>query len=268
MFAPIHAIESACRQNVPALKNILLVDPYDLQVQPSWWLLPNFESLQFKESRGALELGHNLLSGRLVERATDTPQGELYELALSAEVRNVRLEVEYLRAKLRNRRIHVVATYRNGLQRFIPNMRLLATGDSGDRSNKNGYQFQGTARMFRPAPFVDSPPPVITGIVIPPAVNPPSEGGSVSVTQVTTTSPSYVFTLPVGKLLLCVFIKSTAGQTVNIGTTAGDYDLTGPVEITAGQWAILGDNIWHADTATPIYISGLAGTNTLKFYVI
>lgn len=253
---------------MPALKSIHLVDPYDLEVQPSWWLLPNFASLQFKESRGALTLEHTLLSGRLSDRTLESAAGDIVEVNLQAEVKNVRLEVEYLRAKIMNRRIHVLATYRNGLQRWAPYMRILPAGDSGDRGSKNGYIFQGSTRMYRPAPFVASPPPVITGIVIPPPVNPPSGSGGASVTQVTTTTPTYVFSLPAGKLLLCVYIKSTAGQTVSMGLSSGGYDLAGPVDMTSGQWALLGDNVWHADTITPIYISGLVGTNTIKFYVL
>lgn len=267
MFAPIHTIEGYCRPAAPGLNSIRLVDPFDLQVQPSWWTLPNFASLQFKPGRGAFDLGADLLSGQLVERATDTAMGEVYDATVNFTIRNIRIEVEYLRAKMLNRRFHVIVTYRNGVQRYLPYTRLLATGNSGNRSERNQYQYTGTTRLCKPFPFLGATPPIITGIVIPPAVNPPV-GSGVSVSEVTTTSGSYTFALPAGKLLMVVYAKSNVAQTVQIGTTSGGYELSGPLDMTSGQWALLGDNIWYAESITPIYISGLQGTNTLKFYVI
>lgn len=267
MFASLHTIEAACAPLAPGLRTIQVVDPNDLVVQPSWWLLPAFEALQYKPGRGAFPLKHTILSGKITERALESAAGDVFEVTLSAAIRNVRAEVDYLRAKMRNRRFHVLAFYSNGLQRYVPNMKFSTTSDSGDRSSQNGYTFQATARLWRPAPVVAALSPVMPGSVIPPVVNPTVEGG-VTVTQISVSSSIYTFTIPAGKLLLCVYAKSSAGQTVQIGTTAGDWNLSGPLEMTANTWALLGDNLWHADTATPIYISGLAGTNTLKFYIL
>lgn len=252
----------------PAIRSLQVVDPYDLEVQPSWWLLPAFDALQYRAGAGAYTISHNLLSGKLTERQSESQAGDVFEVTLSAAIRNVRSSVDYFRAKTANRRLHVLAFYADGQQRFVPYMKFLSTSDSGDRSSPNGYTFQATARLWRPAPLVAQLSPIVPGTGLPPVVNPPAEAGGTQVMQVTVTGGTYTFTVPAGKLLLCVYAKSTAGQTVVIGTTAGDYNLSGPVEMTANTWALMGDNIWHADIATSIYISGLQGTNTLKFYIL
>ncbi len=194
--------------------------------------------------------------------------GDVFEVTLSAVVRNQRSEVDYFRGKIANRRFHVLGVTRTGQQRFVPNMKLLFNSDTGDRSNPNGYTLQGTARLWKPVPVVDTISPVVPGTGLPPVINPPLNPGGVTITEVTVTGGAYTYNLPGGKLLLCIYAKSTAGQNILVGTSPGDYNLSGPVETTANTWALLGDNLWHADTATPIYISGLAGTNTLKFYIL
>lgn len=245
-----------------------MIDPADLQDQPRWWLLPAFEQLQFKPGRGAYPLSHKLLSGRIQERQVESVAGDVFEVTLSAVIRNLRSEVDYLRAKISNRRLHVVGITRSGQQRFVPHMKFSIAADTGDRSNQNAYTVQGAARLWRPAPLVELLSPVVSGTVIPPVTNPPVTGGSVSITEVTVTGSTYTYSLPAGKLLLCVYAKGSSGQTLLVGTTSGGYDLSGPLEITANTWALLGDNLWHADSSTPIYISGLQGTNTLKFYIL
>ncbi len=268
MFVPLHTIEDACAAAPPSIRRIQIADTNDLSAQPTWWLLPAFEALQWKAGRGAYNLPVQNLSGRLTERQVDSAAGDVFEVTLSAVIRNVRSEADYLRAKMRNRRFHVLAHYASGIQRFVPHMKFFISPDSGDRTSPNAYTLQATARLWRPAPLVATLSPVMPGGGTPPVVNPPAEQGGVTVTNVTVTTSTYTFTVPAGKLLLCMYAKSSAGQTVLIGTTPGDYNLGGPAETTANTWALLGDNIWHADTATPIYISGLAGTNTLKFYIL
>jgi len=267
MLPTLHAIERSCTRVEGSLTQIILIDPDDLEELPDYFLIPNVEALNFKSGKSAWAFGKDRLRGRL-EDNTNTAEagGDFFEYILTATVRNIRLDVEYLRMKLMNRRIHIVATYGDGLQRFLPYMRLSASGDSGERTaSRNQYTFKGVARLDRPASLVDTELSGSIGGGVPD----PGEGESlVTPVVITTTDPTYIYEVAAGKLVTAIWIRSDAAQTVQIGTSAGGNQLGGPGTFASNEPGLFGSNLLRPTTPTNIYFSGLVGNNTIEIWLL
>jgi hypothetical protein len=219
MLPTLHALERSCTRVPGAIKQIVLIDPDDLEELPAYYLLPNVAGLSFKSGKSAWAFRHDRFRGRLEDTTnTDSEAGDYFEYTLTATVRNIRLDVEWLRAKLMNRRIHAVATYANGTQRFLPWIRISAAGDSGESlTARNQYTFRGVCRLDRPAPLIDA---VIEGTPGEPGdPAPPTE--FVTPVTINTTDAAYTYQVPAGVLLTAIWIRSNQAQTVLIGTTNG-----------------------------------------------
>lgn len=267
MLPQLHSIERSCSRVPGALTEIILIDPADLEEIPDYFLLPNVAALNFKPGKSGWAFQHDRLRGRLEDNTnTDQDAGDYIEYVLSCTVRNIRLDVEYLRMKLLNRRIHVVAKYGDGLQRFIPYMRLSAAGDSGERpTSRNQYTFRGLARLDKPAPLIDTE---LSGSIGGGAPTPSDPGSTVEPVVITTSASTYIYSVPAGKLLTAIWVRSDAGQTVQIGTSAGGDQLGGPATLSANEPALFGSNILRPTTNTNIYFSGLAGNNTIEIWLL
>lgn len=264
MLPQLHAIERQCSRIPGALKQIVLIDPDDLQELPDYYVLPNVAELLFKPGKTAFTFQHDRANGRLEDtQTTDNRAGDIFEYTLSCTIRNIRLDVDYLRAKLINRRIHVVATYQDGSQRFLPYMRLSSGSDSGEsRSARNGYSFKGVARLHRPAVFIAAE--ITGGGDVPDTGTTPA----VSPVSISTSASTYTYLVPAGKLVTAIWVKSDASQEVQVGTTSGGWEIGGPAAADAGDPIIFGSNLLRPETSTPIYFSGLAGNNTIEIWLL
>jgi hypothetical protein len=85
---------------------------------------------------------------------------------------------------------------------------------------------------------------------------------------ITTSASSYTYTVPAGKLLVGISVKGTANQTVWAGTSAGGFELGGPIDVLAGEWQTFGAAMRRFNSSTPIYLSGLTGTNTIEVWLL
>ncbi len=267
MFPELHAIERTCSRTPGSIKSIVLIDPGDLASQPDWHLLPSIDDLDFSPGAGAYAFETDRLTSRLDDSTPDDNAGDFFRYNLTARLRTVRAEVELLRAKIVNRPLHVVATYYNDEQRFVPNMRLRFTGDSADRpSGRNGYQVTGTARLLKPAPFLNATVDVIGGPYVPP--DPTDIGSGVTLVELTVTDPTSSYAIPSGKWLVGIEIRSTDAQTASVGLTAMGEELGGPNEMDALQvWTVEGNSV-PTFTSSTIYFSGLEGTNSIKLWLL
>lgn len=267
MFPELHAVERICTRTPGSLKRIVLIDPDDLASQPDWHLLPSIGDLDFSPGAGAYAFEDDRLTARLDDTTEDAPAGDFFQYTLTARLRTVRAEMELFRAKIVNRRLHVVATYYNDEQRFVPNMRLRARADSAERpSGRNGYVFTGTARLYKPAPFLNATVDVIGGPYVP-----PEEGETLGVTlvEITATDPTYTYAVPSGKWVDGIEIRSTDAQTIKIGTTAGGEEITGmPVTLTALQSYIANGALIDTFGTHTIYFTDLAGTNSIRIWLL
>lgn len=263
MLCDYDDITRLCQPPAGALKAIQFFDPDDLSEQPKWYALPNFESLSFPSGHRPYVIEYDRLSGTLLEKhVANSPVGDYFEASLSCTVRGIRLDVEYIRRKLMNRRVHVLVTYQDDLQRFIPNMRLTADGTSGDRGSKNAYSFTGSARYLTPAPTINS------------ALTPPDSGGGggseesmAAPVTLTTTGSTTSYTVPAGKLLVAIVILGDTTETVSVGTSPGGTDITEQFSVTGGESGTLAVGNLYEAVDTTIYFSGLAGNNTIKIYL-
>lgn len=265
MVPTLHDIRKACPRVLGGLKTLQLVDPNDLQTQPGAGLSPGIEGLNFKVGKRAYVFEQDRFSGSL-DSDTDTshPAGDFLTWRLTATVRNVREEVDRLRAKLLNRRIHVLATYQDNFQRVVPWMHLSAGDTSGKRAtDRQGYTFSGLCRTIIPTPAIYTP--------ISPDPD-PGGGGSTGTTMTTTTSdPTVTVSVPAGKLLKCIAVNTDTPQTLSLGTTPDGIDLLDNVPVLppgVGNpgWPVLGENLLYAAVETDIYFSGLSGSNTIILF--
>lgn len=266
MFPELHVLERICTRSPGSLKALALIDPDDLATQPYWHLDPNIDALDFKSGKAAYALQDDRLTGRLEDNTTDNVAGDFFDYTLTARARLVRAEVELLRAKLRNRRVHVAATYYNGAQRLLPYMRIRARADSADRpAGRNGYTITGTLRLLKPAPFVGATIEVIGGPYVPPD---PGSTGGVEPIILATSDSNYTYNVAAGKWLVGVEIRGDSPQTVSVGFTPGGDEFGGTMGLDALQaWTIEGNSI-QSFTSTNIYFSGLDGNNTIKIWLL
>lgn len=262
----LHSVERACARVPGGLKSIKLIDPNDLETKPAWNVSASAGSLDFLPGKAAYTLEPDKLVARLeCETIITSAAGDFNEYRLTAGIRAIRPTVESLIAKLMNRRVHVVVTYRDDLQRFLPYMRLSSRNDSGNvYTDKQGYNFTGVTRLIMPGPGVggniaEVAPPVTDGGT--------DTTGAVTVTETTTTEPIYTTLIPAGKWLLGWEIRSDEDQTVSAGLTSGGNELDGPVDVAALQWWIGQGNDMPTSTSYNIYFSGLTGTNTIKIWL-
>jgi hypothetical protein len=262
----LHALERSCERALPGVKSLALIDPDDLTAQPTWYLQPNIAALSFKPGKAAYAFEADLLSARLVgDPDTGSQSGDFHNYRLTANVRTLVGTVDYLRAKLMNRRTHVVVTYRNGSQRFVPNMRLSATDDSGSRGNgQNGYTFNGAARLLGPAPWLAGEFDVIGGPIESGGELTP---GAVNLVEISTSASTYTYAIPAGYLLSAWELTGSDAQTVSLGSTALGDELGGPVDLTALQTWVGTGNVLPS-TGYNIYFSGLTGSNTIKLWLL
>lgn len=256
----LHAVEKACKRVPGGLKKLSIVDPADLATPAKWNVSQSLDALEFLPGKAAYVFEKDLLSGRL-EGDTDTGNaaGDFFSYRLTATVRAIRGTVESFRAKLINRRVHVVATYRDGLQRLCPYMRLSAKDDSGSWNAYQGYTFTGVSRLLLPGPglggnVAENP----TGNMVP---------GTIVHTD-TTTGSTWSYEIPADRLLVVVFVYSTSDQTVSLGTSAGGEELGGPAFIPGSQYGLLGSNNLRTTVATTIHLSGLVGSNTIEVWTL
>lgn len=268
MIPNLHDIRRACPRVLGGLKTLMLIDPRDLQSQPGFYLIPNIISLSFKTGKRAFILEQDKFSGSLEgDPETSNRAGDFFTYRLQATVRNNRLIVDLQRMKLMNRRIHVVATYQDGYQRFVPYMRLSATDSSGRRAtDRSGYSFSGVCRIITPAPSIAAT------LTLPPVGGGGGGGSSSDAMQPVIisgiTGSTYTYTIPAGFLLLGIYVKSNAAQTVDIGTTSGGTEITEDFSLSANQYGVAGTMMLHADTDTDIFFSNLAGTNKIILYLV
>lgn len=265
--ATLHAVVKACQKPAAGLKALAVVDPLDLDTQPAWHLEPTIASLDFLPGKAAFAFQADQITARLSDKTNiSAPAGDMIDYFLQARVSGISPEMEYFRAKLLNRRVHIVATYQNDLQRFVPYMRIYADGDSGSSGNRNAYAFAGVARLHKPAPFLEATFDVISNYE--PSA-PPTTEGVVTVVEITTTDPTYTYVIPVDRWLDGIELLSGTAQTIKIGTTIGGEELSGmPVTLDAAQPFVLNGAILDTFNSHNIYFSGLEGTNTIRIWLL
>ncbi len=236
--------------------------------QPSWAFVPDVAALSFKPGKTAYAFEHQLRTARLED---DTPineqPGDFITYTLTAGIKPVRADVELLRLKLLNRRIHAVVRYQDGYQRLLPNIRLRAKSDSGARlTDRNGYTFTGTCRLLSAAPLLGTTPPVTGGGSIPP--DPTVCDAAVVPVSVTITTPTYTYNVPSGRWLVGLELVGTANQEVSIGLSALGNEVDGPVFVEGLQTWVADINKIPSFTSYNLHFSGLAGTNTLRLWLL
>lgn len=80
------------------------------------------------------------------------------------------------------------------------------------------------------------------------------------------TGDTYEYTVPAGRLLVAIYLRSDQAQTAMVGTSPGAEDIGSTIPALADSpiiWA--GLNLYAANDIT-LYFTGLAGTNVLKVW--
>jgi hypothetical protein len=266
MFADLHAIIKSCNKPAAGLLSLAMVDPRDLLTQPDWLIKPTIEDLDFIPGKAAYAIEPDRLTARLVDK-TDIKSrpGDTVEYYLSATVTGITPATEWIRAKLLNRRVHIIAVYQNGDQRFIPNMRLYADADSGDKSNPQRYSFSGFVRLSKIAPFFGGTFNVIgSGSGMDPSGSNISDAEMI-MDPLATSGATATFILPANVLLTAIYIKADTNQSPKVGLTLGGDELGGPQDMLAGD-SLTFAQAYRSEAPTTLFFSGLAGTNQMEIW--
>ena len=93
-------------------------------------------------------------AGHTEDLNSSNDQGDFYQRGISFEVRRMRQEVQTLRRRLMNRRVHVIFTDENGLTYLYLNQRLRRNAARNQYGSKNGYTFDFSGASRLPAPYV------------------------------------------------------------------------------------------------------------------
>jgi len=151
MQCTLHSIEKYCGSTNAGLRQIQLIVPDDvlsiglIQSQPS--ILGNIE---LKPGTQSYDVRFDRQTARFSEIGVNERSGDLYRRTLTFELIHDRYDVSSLIQKLKNRRVHVLITDRNGYKRFSPNMRLTHETDTGDEytsKSRNRLTFTGTGKQ-------------------------------------------------------------------------------------------------------------------------
>lgn len=234
MNCTLHDIERVCAKPPGGIRTVTLVVPSDLEAEPAQYCVPNIADLALVDGAVAYSIEIDPFTGRLVDKQNPSNRaGDTFDYTLTFTVRQVRLDVEWLRAKLANRRVHVIVTYATGLQRYLPNMRPVSESDSGDKiGSRNQYSFNFTCSLEQPAPTINSSLSGGSGTVTPPA--PP---GLTVATAIA--APGAAVSIGAESLVHAIVILPTSlPNTVKIGTSAGGDQVMSEEEIAGGQ-------MWH-----------------------
>lgn len=250
MVCALHDIERICEKVAGGLAAVTLIVPDDVDTYPEQYCVPNIGDIELLEGAVAYTIHFERDTARLVDKqTTNNPAGDTFDYTLTFSVRQIRLDVEWLRAKLANRRVHVIAEYRTGLQRAIPNMRVASDSDSGDRiGSPQRYNFAFTASLSRPAPTLNSSLTGGSGVVTPP------EPPGLTITQ-TIIAPGDTVDIPAESLIHAIVLTAPASpNTVKIGLTPGGDEILTEETISTGQNFTL-NTAHYFPSAGTLYVS-------------
>lgn len=265
----LHTTNRACGQTYTSgLKAISLIDPNDLLLPLPVFTIPKIAAVAFKPGKAALYLPMEFFSGRYQERTTYDTAGTIYEHIVTFEQRGVNINTDFLRAKLTNRRVHVVIVLQDDTQRIIQSVLFQHTSDTGNNTARNQYTFEGVVKKLKPAATLAGTINIISPPYVVPPTPPSSGSGAVEIVEITTTFPAHTYEVPAGRLLVAIFILTDTAQYVSIGYSAGQSELAGPFEQAANTKVKFGDNWIIPVVDTNIYITGLAGTNTIQICLL
>lgn len=233
------------------MSSVTLIVPSSVDTYPEQYCVPNVADIVLLEGATAYTIHFQRDTARLVDKqTTGNPAGDTFEYSLTFSVKEIRLDVEWLRAKLANRRVHVIAEYRTGLQRLIPNMRVVSESDSGDRiGSPQRYNFTFSAMLSAPAPTINSSlTGTGSGIVTPP--EPPG-----LIVGQAITAPGDTVDIPAESLIHAIVLTAPASpNTVKIGTTMGGDEIMAEETLPLGQDYTLNTAMYFSG-ATTLYVT-------------
>ncbi len=265
----LHTANRSCGRTLTAgIKALSLIDPQDLLKPLPRYTVPRIEAIEFKPGRAAFFVPMEYFTARYQERTNYDEAGTVFEHAVLFDQRGININTDFLRAKLASKRVHALIRLQDDTQRIIQSLLFQSTADSGDASNQNKYAFEGRVQRLRPAASLTGTVNIISPPYVPPTVEPGGGGSGFEATVITTSQPQHTVQVPAGRLLVAIFVQSTAVQAVTIGYTAGSTELAGPNEQEANAKHKYGDNWLIASVNTNIFITGLAGTNTITVCIL
>jgi hypothetical protein len=144
MECTISAIEKVCKSNGGIQTIEFLLPEGVLSIPMSSCVSSSSDSINvIGVDYEAVNIAFVKRTASFTEKANvSSREGDYFEQEISFEVPKDRPEVNDLILKLRNRRIHVIYTDNNGVQKLVPNMRLQPDFSTRSRkSERNGYTF-------------------------------------------------------------------------------------------------------------------------------
>ena len=126
--------------NPVGVTSLRLFLPEDVASAPRAYSVPNLEGdITLTAGKTFYSIEADPRSVQLSDELRTGIQGDYYQQAVSLDVRRLTVNAALLRARLRNRRVHCLATTVCGLTHYFPNMRLRRA-----RAENPGRGYQGT----------------------------------------------------------------------------------------------------------------------------
>lgn len=246
MVCTLHDIIRICETAPGGISAITLFLPEDVDTLPEQYCVPNVADVVLLSGKTSYTIHFKRDSARLIHRTSlSNRAGDVFDYTLAFSVKEIRLDVEWLLAKLANRRVHAIVTYRNGLQRLLLNLRTGSESDSGDRiGSPNEYKISMACSSEKPAPTINSSLSGGGGVVTPP--DPPG----FTIGQVIN-APGGTVDIPEGKLLQAiVFTPATGDNTIKVGLTSGGDEIMSEDLAPTGEHYILNTAYYFSSAAT------------------
>lgn len=260
MACTLHDIERVCNLPPGGLGSITLIVPDDVDTLPEQFCVPNVADVVLFEGKTVYTIYFKRDSAKLTHKTNlSNPAGDVFEYALLFSLLEIRLSVEWLLAKLANRRVHVIVTYRTGTQRLLLNMRTSSESDSGDRIGSNPqYTVTMSNVLAKPAPLINSSLSGGGGIIETP------EPPGFTIGQVII-APGGTVDIPAEKLLQAiVFTPATGDNAIKVGTTAGGDNIMSDDVAPAGQHYIL-NTAYYFPTAATLYVAASENCSVIVY---
>jgi len=158
MSCALRDIEKWCGVNNAGIREINLIVPSDVYTAPAQYYTPNLDgSIELVSGAQVYNIAFDRRSASFTEKLiTNERFGDYYQQTLQFSIRRDRVEVADLIERMRNRRVHVLYTDKNGLQKFVRNMRAAPETQTGAApSDRNGSLFQFVGQSEKKAPFMN-----------------------------------------------------------------------------------------------------------------
>ena len=154
--ANLHDISRSCLKAPGNVRDIILVQPEEIEVEPDYYFDPVVDNLTLKSGTRTYYLQQQLFTGRFREnKRNDRRSGDYHQQTLDLSIRKDRLEVKRSLIRMINAPVHILFSDYVGGWKWVRNMRVAHGFDTGSGINASqGYDLSFTSSSRKPTPWL------------------------------------------------------------------------------------------------------------------